>query len=122
MDIPDPLTLRHLARVVESTDDPIISEDLNGIIISWNRAAERMFGYTPAEAIGGSSRMIMPAARQDEEDLVLARVRAGEAITHFDTVRQRKDGSLIPMSWTVSPIQDDSGHIVGASTFARDIS
>lgn len=121
MDIADPLTLRHLARVVESTDDAIISEDLNGIIISWNRAAERMFGYTPAEAIGASSRMIIPAGRQDEEDLVLARVRAREAITHFDTVRQRKDGSLIPISLTVSPIHDDSGHIIGASTIARDI-
>src|SRR5688572_12533466 len=122
MDIPDPLTLRHLARVVESTDDAIISKDLNGIIISWNRAAERMFGYTAAEAIGRSIRMIIPAARQNEEDLVLARVRVGESITHFDTIRQRKDGTLIPISLTVSPIHDDSGHIIGASKIARDIS
>ena len=114
------LTRRHLARVVESSDDAIVSKDLNGIIISWNRAAERMFGYTADEAVGRSIRMIIPADRQHEEDTVLAHIRAGEPLTHFETVRQRKDGSLIPISLTVSPIYDDSGRVVGASKIARD--
>ena len=118
----DDVTIRHLARVVESSDDAIISKDLNGIITSWNRAAERMFGYTAAEAIGQSIRMIIPADRQGEEDMVLARIRAGEAITHFETIRQRKDGTLIPISLTVSPIHDDAGQVIGASKIARDIS
>ena len=77
--LPDPVRFRHLARVVESSDDAIVSKDLNGIITSWNRAAERMFGYTAAEAIGQSIRMIIPADRQAEEDMVLERIRAGEA-------------------------------------------
>ena len=115
------LALLHLARVVESSDDAIVSKDLNGIITSWNRAAERMFGYTAAEAVGRSIRMIIPADRQAEEDMVLARIRAGEAVTHFETVRQRKDGTLIPISLTVSPIHDDAGHVIGASKIARDI-
>ncbi len=119
---PDDLTLRHLARVVESSDDAIVSKDLNGVITSWNRAAERMFGYTAAEAIGRSIRIIIPADRQGEEDTVLARIRAGQAISHFETIRQRKDGSLIPISLTVSPIHDEAGHVIGASKVARDIS
>ena len=116
------LALRHLARVVESSDDAIVSKDLNGRIVSWNRAAERMFGYTAAEAIGQSIRMIIPADRQAEEDMVLGRIRAGQVITHFETIRQRKDGTLIPISLTVSPIHDDAGQVVGASKIARDIS
>ncbi len=119
---PDDIIIRHLARVVESSDDAIISKDLNSVITSWNRAAERMFGYTAAEAIGQSIRMIIPADRQTEEDMVLQSIRAGEAITHFDTIRQRKDGTLIPISLTVSPIHDDAGHVIGASKIARDIS
>ena len=118
----DDVAIRHLARVVESSDDAIVSKDLNSIIRSWNRAAERMFGYTAAEAIGQSIRMIIPADRQGEEDMVLARIRAGEGITHFDTIRQRKDGTLIPISLTVSPIHDDAGRVIGASKIARDIS
>jgi len=118
---PEDVKFRHLARVVESSDDAIVSKDLNGIITSWNRAAERMFGYTEAEAVGQSIRMIIPADRQAEEDMVLGRIRAGQAITHFETIRQRKDGSLIPISLTVSPIHDDDGHVVGASKIARDI-
>jgi PAS domain S-box-containing protein len=118
----DDLALRHLARVVESSDDAIVSKDLNGTIVSWNRAAERMFGYTAGEAIGRSIRMIIPADRQAEEDMVLGRIRAGESITHFETIRQRKDGTLIPISLTVSPIHDDTGQVVGASKIARDIS
>ena len=119
---PDDVTTRHLARVVESSDDAIVSKDLNSIITSWNRAAERMFGYTAAEAVGQSVRMLIPADRQGEEDMVLARIRAGEAITHFETLRQRKDGTLVPISLTVSPIHDDAGRVIGASKIARDIS
>ena len=84
---PDDVRFRHLARVVESSDDAIISKDLNSTITSWNRAAEAMFGYTAAEAIGKSIRMIIPPDRQSEEDMVLSHVRAGESVTHFDTIR-----------------------------------
>ena len=118
----DTVALRHLARVVESSDDAIISKDLNSTIISWNAAAERMFGYTADEAIGRSIRMIIPADRQGEEDMVLSHIRAGKAITHYETIRCRKDGSLVPISLTVSPIYDDHGTVVGASKIARDIS
>ena len=117
----DPVALRHLARVVDSSDDAIVSKDLNGTITSWNRAAERIFGYSAAESIGRSIRMIIPADRQAEEDMVLTRIRAGETITHFDTIRQRKDRTLIPVSLTVSPIHDDAGQVIGASKIARDI-
>jgi PAS domain S-box-containing protein len=116
------ITARHLAKVVESSDDAIVSKDLNSIITSWNRAAERMFGYTVAEAVGRSIRMIIPDDRQGEEDSVMARIRAGQAVTHFETIRQRKDGTLIPISLTVSPIYDDAGTVIGASKIARDIS
>jgi PAS domain S-box-containing protein len=118
----DDVIARHLARVVESSDDAIVSKDLNGIITSWNRAAERMFGYTAAEAIGRSIRMIIPADRQGEEDTVLAHIRAGESVRHFETIRRRKDGTLIPISLTVSPIYGSSGAVIGASKIARDIS
>ena len=118
---PDDVRFRHLARVVESSDDAIISKDLNSIITSWNRAADSMFGYTAAEAIGQSIRMIIPPDRQSEEDMVLSRIRAGESVTHFDTIRRRKDGTLIPISLTVSPIYDDAGVVIGASKIARDI-
>ena len=90
----DEVGLRHLARVVESSDDAIVSKDLNGRIRSWNRAAERMFGYTAAEAIGQSIRMIIPADRQSEEDMVLSRVRAGKTINHFETWRQRRRNAI----------------------------
>jgi len=118
----DDVAIRHLARVVDSSDDAIVSKDLNGIILSWNRAAERMFGFTAAEAVGQSIRMIIPADRQSEEDTVLAHIRAGEAVTHFETIRQRKDGTFIPISLTVSPILDAAGRVIGASKVARDIS
>jgi PAS domain S-box-containing protein len=118
----DDLAHRHLAKVVESSDDAIVSKDLSSIIVSWNRAAERMFGYTADEAIGQSIRMIIPADRQGEEDAVLAAIHAGRSVTHYETVRQRKDGSLIDISLTVSPIFDASGTVVGASKIARDIS
>ena len=113
---------RHLAKVVESSDDAIVSKDLSSVIVSWNRAAERTFGYSAEEAIGRSIRMIIPADRQGEEDAVLEAVRAGRSVTHFETVRQRKDGSLIDISLTVSPVYDDAGMVIGASKIARDIS
>ena len=121
MSDPHDLSHRHLAKVVESSDDAIVSKDLSSVIVSWNRAAERMFGYPAEEAIGKSIRMIIPADRQGEEDAVLEAIRAGRSVTHYETVRQRKDGSLIDISLTVSPIYDDTGTIVGASKIARDI-
>jgi PAS domain S-box-containing protein len=120
-DLPSELTFRHLAKVVESSDDAIISKDLNGTIISWNRAAERMFGYTAEEAVGHSIRIIIPNNRQAEEDDVMAHIRAGRAMTRYETIRQCKDGTLIPISLTISPLYDDAGKIIGASKIARDI-
>ncbi|MEO5821377.1 MAG: PAS domain S-box protein [Vicinamibacteraceae bacterium] len=122
MSQPSDLTLRHLAKVVESSDDAIVSKDLNGTIVSWNRAAERMFGYTAAEVIGRSIRIVIPPERQSEEDTVLATIRAGRAVSHFETIRQRKNGTQLPISLTVSPILDEQGVVVGASKIARDIS
>src|SRR5918996_6306708 len=113
---------RRLAAIVDSSDDAIVSKDLNGIIRSWNPAAERIFGYTESEIVGRSIRMIIPEDRQAEEDDVLAKIAKGEHISHFDTVRRRKDGTEIPVSLTVSPIRDDEDRIVGASKIARDIS
>ena len=115
------LAIRHLAKVVESSDDAIVSKDLDGIVTSWNRAAERMFGYSAAEAIGRSIRMIIPADRNHEEDAVLARIRSGDSVDHYETIRRRKDGTLLAVSLTVSPIRNDAGEIIGASKIARDI-
>jgi PAS domain S-box-containing protein len=111
-----------LAAIINSSDDAIVSKDLNGIVMSWNRAAEKMFGYSPDEMLGRSIRTIIPDERQREEDEVLSRIRRGERIEHFETVRRRKDGSLVPISLTVSPVQDGSGRVIGASKIARDIS
>jgi PAS domain S-box-containing protein len=111
----------HLAAIVDSAEDAIASKDLNGIVQTWNKAAERMFGYTAEEMIGHSIRTIIPRERWHEEDEVLARVRAGRSIEHFETVRQRKDGSLIEISLSVSPIKTRTGAIIGASKIARDI-
>jgi PAS domain S-box-containing protein len=112
---------RRLASVVESSDDAIITKSLDSIITSWNPAAERMFGYTEAEAMGRSIRMLIPEELQDEEDVVLAKIRAGEKVDHYETVRQRKDGARLNISLTVSPIRNERGDIVGASKVARDI-
>ena len=112
----------HLAAIVEFSDDAIVSKDLQGIITSWNRAAERMFGYTAAEAIGRSITLIVPKERLSDEDHVLGEIRAGRAVDHFETVRRRKDGTYLPVSLTVSPIHGPDGTIVGASKIARDIS
>ena len=116
------LEAKRLAAIVESSDDAIVSKDLNGIVTSWNPASERMFGYTADEMIGQSIRRIIPADRQSEEDDVVGHIRRGEKVDHFETVRQRKDGSLLPISLTVSPIRDEDGVVVGASKIARDIS
>ena len=118
---PDSAAL-HLAAIVEFSDDAIVSKDLQGIITSWNRAAERMFGYTAAEAVGRSITLIVPEERLSDEDLVLGEIRAGRAVDHFETIRRRKDGTYLPVSLTVSPIHAADGTIVGASKVARDIS
>ncbi|MCC7010526.1 MAG: PAS domain S-box protein [Acidobacteria bacterium] len=111
----------YLAAIVESSDDAIIAKDLNGIIQSCNASAERLFGYTAAELVGRPVRILIPAERQFEEDDILARMRRGESIDHFETVRVRKDGSLIDISLSVSPVRDFTGAIIGVSKVARDI-
>jgi PAS domain S-box-containing protein len=112
----------HLGAIVSSSDDVIISKDLDGTVRSWNPAAERLFGFTAAEMIGRSIRTIIPADRQQEEDDVLAQVSAGNVVDHFETQRQAKDGRLVDISLTVSPIRDDAtGQIIGASKIARDV-
>ena len=113
--------LRWLASIVESSDDAIVSKNLDGIITSWNRGAERVFGYTAGEAIGQPITIVIPEDRQSEEREILTRIRRGERIDHFETVRQRKHGSLIAVSLTVSPVKNAEGKIVGASKIARDI-
>jgi PAS domain S-box-containing protein len=113
--------LRWLASIVESSDDAIVSKDLDGIISSWNRGAERIFGYTAEEAIGQPITIVIPQDRHDEERTILTRIRRGERIDHFETVRQRQNGSLIVVSLTVSPVKNAEGKIVGASKIARDI-
>src|SRR5687767_7574314 len=110
-----------LAAIVNSSDDAIVSKTLEGIITSWNPAAERMFGWSAGEAVGRSITLIVPPDRLDEEMAVLASLRRGESIDHFETLRMRKDGVIIPISLTVSPIRDLSGTIIGASKIARDI-
>ena len=110
-----------LAAIVESSDDAIISKDLNGVIATWNKGAERLFGYLEQEAIGKPITMLIPEQHRDEETRILERIRRGERIDHFETMRRRKDGSLVSISLTVSPITDGLGRIVGASKIARDI-
>lgn len=111
-----------LAALVESCEDAIIGKDLVGTITSWNRAAEWMYGYTAREAIGQSIRLVIPENRWAEEDDVLARISRGETVQHFETVRRRKDGTMIPVALTMSPIHDSRGAVVGISKIARDIS
>jgi PAS domain S-box-containing protein len=113
--------LRWLASIVQSSDDAIVSKNLDGIITSWNKGAERVFGYTAEEAVGQPITIVIPQDRQDEERTIMTRVRRGERIEHFETVRQRKHGSLIWVSLTISPVKNAEGKIVGASKIARDI-
>ena len=110
-----------LAAIVASSDDAIISKNLDGIITSWNKSAERTFGYTAEEAIGQHITLIIPVDRLAEEEDIISGLRRGEKIDHFQTVRQRKDGVLIDVSLTISPVQDSSGRVIGASKVARDI-
>ena len=112
---------QHLAAIVESSDDAIISKDLDGVIMTWNRGAERLFGYTAEEAIGRPVTLLIPPERLDEEPGILRRIRSGERIEHYETLRRRKDGRLIDISLTISPMRDSTGRIVGASKIARDI-
>jgi PAS domain S-box-containing protein len=118
----DPMLPARLAAIVESSDDAIVSKTLDGIITSWNGGAERMFGYSAPEALGQSILLIIPADRRSEEDTVLAQIRAGGKVAHFETVRVTKEGQLVPVSVTISPIRDPSGAVIGASKIARDIS
>ena len=110
-----------LASLVDSADDAIISKTLEGIITSWNKGAERIFGYKPEEAIGHSVTLLIPPGHEDEEPTILSKLRAGERVEHYETVRIHKDGRLLYVSLTVSPIRDATGRIVGASKIARDI-
>src|SRR5215472_2021195 len=112
-----------LSAIVDSSDDAIISKDLDGVITSWNKSSERLFGYTAKEAIGQTiAALLIPPDRQDEEPQILARLRSGERVEHFETVRRRKDGSLLDISLTISPVKDSGGSIIGVSKIARDIS
>jgi PAS domain S-box-containing protein len=111
----------YLAAIVESSDDVIVSKDLDGIVTSCNPAVERVFGYPPAELIGRSIRVLIPPDRQTEEDEILAKLRRGERIDHFETVRIAKDGRLVDVSLSVSPVRDASGAVVGVAKIARDI-
>jgi diguanylate cyclase (GGDEF)-like protein/PAS domain S-box-containing protein len=112
---------RWLASIVESSDDAIISKNLNGIITSWNKGAERVFGYTAEEAVGKSITILIPPDRRDEERMILERIKRGESIDHFETVREHKLGSSVLVSLTISPVKNADGRIVGASKIARDI-
>ncbi|MEI9866484.1 MAG: PAS domain S-box protein [Limisphaerales bacterium] len=112
---------QQLAAIVESSADAIISKDVNGVITSWNQGAERLFGYPAAEVIGRPVTILIPQDHLDEEPKILERIRRGERIEHYETIRQRKDGKLIEISLTVSPIQDAKGKVIGASKIARDV-
>src|SRR5437016_3484011 len=111
----------HLAAIVECSDDAIVSKSLDGIIINWNSGAERIFGWTAEEVVGKSIDIIIPEDRRQEEPMILAQLRAGNRVDHFETVRKTKQGRAIDVSVTISPIRDSDGKIIGASKIARDI-
>ena len=113
--------LHSVAAIVESSDDAIVSKNLDGVITSWNKGAERIYGYSAEEAIGQPITIVIPHDRQDEEPAILTRIRRGERIEHFETIRQRKNGSLVVVSLSVSPVKNAEGKIVGAAKIARDI-
>ena len=117
----DEETRQRLAAIVESSDDAILSKDLNGILMSWNSGAQRLFGYSADEVLGKSVTILIPDDHLDEEPKILERIRRGERVEPYETVRRRKDGSLIDIALTVSPIMDAFGKVVGASKIARDI-
>lgn len=114
--------LGELAAIIASSDDVIVSKDLNGTITSWNDAATRVFGYSPEEMIGASILKLIPEHLHSDEKIILENIRAGRRIEHFETVRRTKDGTLIDVSLTVSPIKDQEGRVIGASKILRDIS
>ena len=114
-------TAHFLAAIVDSSDDAILSVDLGSTITSWNRGAQRLLQYTPAEAVGRPIMILVPADRREDEPAIIERVSRGERIDHYETLRRRKDGSLIEVSLTVSPIRNAEGQIIGASKIARDI-
>ena len=118
---PRELTSALLAAIVESSDDAIASKNLDGIVTSWNRSAERLWGYSAAEIIGRPISVLAAPGRESEMPMILERIRRGERVDNYETVRRRKDGSLVEISLTVSPILDDRGRVVGASKIARDI-
>lgn len=111
-----------LSAIAESTDDAIVGKNLNGVVISWNKAAAGMFGFTADEIVGQPITAIIPPERLDEEALILDRVRRGERLVHFETERRRKDGTIVPVRLTISPIRDDAGRVIGVSKIARDLS
>src|SRR5665213_2931836 len=119
--LPDDQAARILAAIVESSDDAILAKDLRGTILSWNRAAERMYGYTAGEIVGHNIDALVPPGLRDELSDILRSVAAGERVEHFETVRVTKAGNLRDVSLTVSPIHNEAGAIIGASTIARDI-
>jgi PAS domain S-box-containing protein len=110
-----------LAAIVQSSDDAIVSKDLNGIVTSWNAAAERMFGYKPEEIIGRPITTIIPAELRSDEDMILGKIRRGEKVDHFETVRVTKTGERLDVSLTISPVKDESGRVIGAAKIARDV-
>ena len=118
---PDDQAASLLAAIVESSDDAIIAKDLDGTILSWNRGAERIYGYAAAEIVGRPIHILIPRDHPDELPRILERINAGERVDHYETVRVAKDGRLINISLTVSPIRDRAGKIAGASAIARDI-
>lgn len=117
----DELATARLAAIVESSDDAIVGKDLKGVVTSWNHSAERLFGYTAKEMIGKSITTLYPQDRLEEEARILKSIQRGERIEHFETVRRRKNGGLVDVSVTVSPIKDGNGHVIGASKIVRDI-
>jgi PAS domain S-box-containing protein len=110
-----------LAAIVESSDDAIASKDLNGVVTSWNRSAEKLFGYKPEEIIGKHITMIIPPELHHDEDMILSKIRRGEKIDHFETIRLHKNGERIEVSLTISPVKDDDGNVIGAAKIVRNI-
>ncbi len=113
---------RDIAAIVESSEDAVVAKNLDSIITSWNRGAERLFGYTAKETIGNGITMLVPPERRDEESNIIARIRRGERVEPYETIRQRKDGSIVEISLTISPVRNPEGKIIGASTIAHNIS
>src|SRR5579884_1496635 len=110
-----------LAAIVESSDDAIFSKTLEGVITSWNRAAQRLYGYRPEEIIGTSVSVLMPPEKSDDFAVIMDQLKQGQRVEHYETQRITKDGRRLEVSLTISPLKDEQGHLIGASTIARDI-